>query len=302
MAEPLPVWHSHRAEQLRPFSDIRLIAADLDGTLISKEVGTVARIESLRRSLFHPRYRVSMTLATGRIYSGVASLLEHLRLPRQTPLVLYNGSVVAISGSGEPLLQRRIPSRSLEQVVDHCREHGAVCLAYFFTPNALMSRTAEVVHGWASSHPFVQEFNGVRVTWNPSPSGSGEPNAILIVADPTRPTADAHAVEKALATVSGISTTRSGDRYLEIRPAGSNKATALSVVAEFLKVPSHQILALGDSDNDAEMLSWAGIGVAIASASPRALAAASYYCHHGSARGAVEVLRLVREAKRYFAA
>lgn len=52
------------------------------------------------------------------------------------------------------------------------------------------------------------------------------------------------------------------------------KATGLARLAQHLGLEPSQVWAAGDHDNDVEMLSWAGAGVAMGNASVRALAAA----------------------------
>ena len=49
--------------------------------------------------------------------------------------------------------------------------------------------------------------------------------------------------------------------------AGVNKATGLKDLCDRLQITPTQIVAFGDSDNDLEMLSFAGTGVAMAHAS-----------------------------------
>ena len=62
--------------------------------------------------------------------------------------------------------------------------------------------------------------------------------------------------------------------WLDIAPAGVNKALAMVEVAQSLGVERENVLALGDGRNDIEMLAWAGRGVAIGDASPEVQAAA----------------------------
>ena len=48
---------------------------------------------------------------------------------------------------------------------------------------------------------------------------------------------------------------------------GTTKATALSLLADILKIDSSEIMAMGDANNDIEMLQFAGLGIAMGNAS-----------------------------------
>jgi len=70
--------------------------------------------------------------------------------------------------------------------------------------------------------------------------------------------------------------TRTDPPYLEFSAPNVTKATALAAVARELGVAQADTLAFGDGNNDAAMLAWAGLGVAMPHASPAALAAADW--------------------------
>ena len=84
--------------------------------------------------------------------------------------------------------------------------------------------------------------------------------------------------------------------YLEFAAPEATKATALAAVAERLGVPREGVLAFGDGNNDAPMLAWAGLGVAMDHARPAARAAAALVAPAGDpetalARAVAAVLR-----------
>ena len=61
---------------------------------------------------------------------------------------------------------------------------------------------------------------------------------------------------------------------LEFSAPGANKAEALAAVAHYYDVPQAATLAFGDGENDAPMLKWAGLGVAMDGGNKIAQAAA----------------------------
>lgn len=70
----------------------------------------------------------------------------------------------------------------------------------------------------------------------------------------------------------GCTLTYSGESYLELLPA--SKGTALEQLARIQGYARENIIAVGDYDNDVEMIRWAGLGVAVANAQENVRAAA----------------------------
>ena len=76
-------------------------------------------------------------------------------------------------------------------------------------------------------------------------------------------------LEQALAEIRplpGITITSSGSDNFELLPAGADKGRALTRLGELLGVTPAEMAAIGDSDNDAEMLRAVGMPVAMGNA------------------------------------
>ena len=61
-------------------------------------------------------------------------------------------------------------------------------------------------------------------------------------------------------------TIRSQPILFEILPKGVNKATGLKALAEHLGISRQEVMAIGDENNDIEMIEYAGLGVAMGNA------------------------------------
>lgn len=309
MAEHLPGPNAE-IEALRPFASIRLIVADLDGTFLPSEFA--GKAERLLRQLDH--VSVQVTVATGRTFNGVRDLLIHLQSPsgkplikRGTPLILYNGSVVVEAGTGRLFYRKTMNHEALISIANLAAQHPCELYAYFCEEDLLgieeTDRVRERVLGWQfglSNHEQTEtEFNGLPVEWDTTLSASNlfEPCA-AVIKSPELQALTSIGIE--LENKRIVSVTRSSSAYLEIRPQNSDKGKALACVAERLNLLPTQVLAVGDSDNDVEMLDWAGIGVAVSTASSSAVERADFVCDYGPFRGMVQVLRLVHSARRYY--
>ena len=66
----------------------------------------------------------------------------------------------------------------------------------------------------------------------------------------------------------------SQDILTEVTTVRVSKGSALQTLAAYYAIPQGEVMAIGDHDNDVEMIAWAGLGVAMGNASPKAKAVA----------------------------
>jgi Cof subfamily protein (haloacid dehalogenase superfamily) len=302
MPEFLPAWDTADIQQLDRFSRIRLIALDVDGTLLQRSADELSSaVQSLSRKLRHVGGDIQLTIATGRALAGVGHLARSLNPGREVPVVVYNGALVAFPGSGRCLYHLTISADATIAVFQLAQKYQLLGLAYTIVecPMGIESEPIlEAVYGWSGSIPCeYREFNGLPVRWIMDLHEFPKTAATAILLDIRNRLAPPGLFDE-LAEVAGISTTSSSSSFLEIRPAGADKGLALEFLARQMHIQRDQVLAVGDSDNDIEMLKWAGTGVAVGTSSIEALAIADFLCRHGAMAAVIEVLRLVRQAKR----
>lgn len=95
--------------------------------------------------------------------------------------------------------------------------------------------------------------------------------------------------------VVGVHPSTSGAPFLEVAGAGVTKASGMALMCEVLGVRREQVVAFGDNRNDAELLAWAGHGVAMGNSLPEAVAAADEVTASNDEDGlAIVVERLLR--------
>jgi Cof subfamily protein (haloacid dehalogenase superfamily) len=297
----MPDWRSD-PESLKPFANVELVAVDLDGTFVGADGAVVDQVQSLQLGLRVGRWGrpgVRLTYATGRSLTWVQRLERRLqtKIPSGTPLVLYNGSVVVEAVTNTVLHRREIPKESLESILDVAVPQGADVLAYSGPEEVLGGPEGETVAAWSKNPQAERDINGIRIVWGHT-QAPFNPVALLVTAPSSHSSLTALGAN--LSEVEGVSVTTGGSSFLEIRPRGSNKATGLGAATLQLDVDRSRVLALGDSDNDIEMLKWAGIAVVVAGATADAQECSDYMTRFGPSQGVIEVLRTIKYARRYF--
>jgi Cof subfamily protein (haloacid dehalogenase superfamily) len=300
MPKTVPGWQTNVSE-LEEFSRIQLMAVDLDGSFVSPTARSVyPSLRDLHRSFAYGKYRIAVTVATGRAWGGAKPLVEDLSISKGMPIILYNGSLVLENVSLGIVARHTIPRPVVDAIAELCRPLPVKLYAYFFNdPFTAAALSVFVEHVFALGEDVPRlDINGLPVShWCDLPDVLTNCTAMLVEVK-NGPHFDR--LRHQLESIEEVSCTKSSVRYIELRPRGVNKGEALRDVARHLNISLDQTLTLGDNDNDAEMLAFAGIGVSVMGASRVALESSSYVCRHGAAEGAVEIMRLLKHAKRFF--
>ena len=249
------------AETWRP----QLVALDIDGTLVDPKNQLSSVVDAAVRAVAGTGSHV--VLSTGRGLTATRPLALHFDLP--TPyLVCSNGAVtVRLHNQSAPPLSPAgiIDGRGVELV-------DVVTFDPEPVVRMLLSRLPEVLVA-------VEELGvGYRVNAHFPPgelTGEIEVQSISqLVAQPAtrvilrEPSIEAEQFLDVVDRVGlhGVAYYIGYTAWLDLAPEGVSKATGLAKVAERLGVDREDVLAIGDGDNDAEMLSWAGRGVAMGNA------------------------------------
>ena len=102
-------------------------------------------------------------------------------------------------------------------------------------------------------------------------------NSVAYVQSTRHPVPDIAAF---LTSLSGVYITSSVPHLIEISNEACGKHRGLAFLAAHLGIPREAVCAFGNADNDADMLEWAGMGIAVANGSPACLAAADAVTGH----------------------
>lgn len=294
--------------ELKAFCDVNFIITDIDGTLIKgdeKVFQQVQGINNKKKSEFRFKWgRALMTIATGRTYFGARKVMEDLNIQRGIPLVLYNGAVIIAYQTNELLFQKTIPEffmRRLEVALNLKKEYF---LMYTMEIKREVFQSAEEivvekVYG-IGKQCINLDVNGLEIVWNDVLEDNLiEPCSILINKS-VLSTESKEKVHQVLETAKEIAYTDSGNGFIEISGNDVNKGIVFEVLREKRPFLIKKSLAIGDNDNDCELLKAADIGVAVANGSRCAKEVADYICEHEGAEGVLDVMNTLKNANKYW--
>lgn len=234
--------------------EIKLIASDMDDTLLNKDCKISARNEAaIKKALAAGKI---FLIATGRMYVSAQPYAERLGL--DVPLVTYNGALVKGSLSGEVFYEHKMKLDTANEALAYCKEKGYYLQLY--VGDSILIDTANDcsrMYTKISGIPTMAIGEAVYHT-------EKAPYKILVMtgADEFNEVWQQFA-EKFKGK---LDVTSSKDNFLELMEPGVNKWEAVKSVAASYGVQPEEIMCIGDSNNDVKMIASAGIGVAVANA------------------------------------
>ena len=230
----------------------RLLVCDLDGTLLDSPSDLDPElVAGLRRAM---ELGLIVSIATGRMPPGVDRYRDELGIT--APMIFYNGALVRDHEAGRDLMALTLPRGILWQAheafvnapVDPLfyRDDRLYCLGESFQSRAYSELQAVPLEVIDAPGDFLRLGGFVKS---------------LLIGHPQSLPAVRADVEAVVGGAARLVMTRSD--YLEMIPPAASKGAALRFLASHLGVPLEQVVAVGDQENDIEMIRVAGLGVAM---------------------------------------
>jgi Cof subfamily protein (haloacid dehalogenase superfamily) len=234
---------------------IRLLAIDLDGTLLTSDHHPHPDSQA---AIFRAiDAGIVVVLATGRIEHSARMIANQMGI--QCPLVCSNGAHV-LDSDGKTIDSRFLTKPTASTVLRYADENHIHISAY----------AVDMVHTLRDSVQLQQYKSHIRrVEPRITPShalAQIDLFKILMIDEPNLISEHREVLTNILRDDCQI--TESGPEYLEILPSDANKGMGLERLAEHLNIKSHEVAAIGDYKNDFEMLKWSGLSGAVGNALP----------------------------------
>ena len=258
---------------------IRMIVTDLDGTLVNAAYEITE--ENKKAVQAAAKSGVPTVIATGRMHRSAIRFAESLGV--DAPIISYNGAIVKTAG-GELLASSYLEPQVVERVLGYVFAQGWYVQSYVGdalyyveqTEAARIYESASKVYGEAIGRSgMLAKTNEVPKLLVVVPADKID-DAILDLRNRFRNEADVM---------------QSSPTYIEIVRPGVSKARAMLALAEKRGIRADEIMALGDSGNDVEMIRAAGLGVAMGNAIPAAKEAADEIAPPCEENGFAEAVR-----------
>lgn len=238
-----------------PRRKISLVISDVDGTLINEDKVLTARtktaVEQLRQA------NVLFTVTSARPPFGMKMIIETLEI--QNPFGAFNGGLL-LKPDFNVLSCTPLATEVLPEVIATIEEFD--------------------LDAWLCSnhHWYLKDPQGVHVdhhaqTLNFKPtvidSYQDIEEKIIKIVGVSKDVEQVAQCETATQAkfANRLSATRSQPYYLDITQPDANKGVVVSKLADYLSIPTAEILTIGDNYNDIAMFKQSGTSIAMGNAS-----------------------------------
>ena len=256
---------------------IKLIALDLDNTLLEKDLTIAPKTLELLKEC--AAKGIEIVIATGRLFYSAEKYAK--QIGPNTKVLCYNGCLVT-EADGTPLFKAELTPDIMREVARFAKERGLY--SQFYLDHKIL---VEKVCEGTTIDPDLANTTAIEVgdfeTYEFSPS----PKA-MIVAEPNDVPRYQEELKKKIGNDTYIA--QSQPYLIEIMPENINKAHSLEILCNKLGVKKEEVMACGDNTNDAEMVIWAGLGVAMANAVDSLKEVSEYVCENERSYGVAEAI------------
>ena len=273
-----------RDRPIEPVLPIRLIALDLDGTLIDDDL---VLPERTRQAIVGALDRgVAVSIATGRMSRSALRYARELGLT--DPIVAYQGALIrdmpALDDGrvGRLLVHRPLSAAVAREAIEWTRSIGLdphINHLERFIIRAADARAEDYSAFLGGRAVLVDDL----LAWVRRPVSK-----VIAVSQEPIDESVLHLARERFAGRADV--TISHPRFLEFLRPGVSKGAAVRWLARRAGVPLGAVLAIGDQFNDLEMIETAGHGVAMPHAPAAVRAAARYIAPPLSEEGAAQVI------------
>lgn len=246
----------------------KLVACDLDETLLSTDK-TVSKKNKEAIKKAREEYGIKFAIATGRSIQGANNVLKELDLLEKENeySITVNGAIVVENKGNRLLSQTTLDAKTVEKIVRFAYAYD-LCIQIFTTndikvlkPNKKEMDLLEhlnIIYEICELEDVIAKLDTLTIT------------KVLFEKEDMD---YLYAVDKEMdpALKDQLAISFSSGRYMECNVKGIHKGKGILALGEILGIDPSEIIAIGDNDNDIEMIKCAGLGVAVANASASVL-------------------------------
>jgi Cof subfamily protein (haloacid dehalogenase superfamily) len=235
---------------------IRLLLADVDGTLVTQQKILTDRAREAVMKL--DAARILFAVTSGRPPRGMSMLVEPLKL--KTPIAGFNGGLFVnpdLSIIDAKTLPPGVAAEAVKTIENHKLD------VWIYSGNDWFVRSRHGPH--VDREEWTVKFEPTVVS-----SFDDKLDSVVKIVGVSDDLKAVEIAEKDARHQFGdhVSAARSQPYYLDVTHPQANKGAVVKRLSEQLKIPAENIATIGDMPNDVLMFALSGLSIAMGNASP----------------------------------
>lgn len=240
----------------------KLIAIDMDDTLLTHDKKiSEGNLEALNKA--HGK-GIYVVISTGRIYSSAYTYADMIGFPIY--VIASNGALIR-DPENRTIYENALNYASMENIINVCNKYNTYFR--FYTDSTVYSpEVSSKFQRYAELNELFELELKVKVeeTKNPLQTIKELGNTVLKFTITNEDRDTIKKIKKELSQDSTLHITSSYFDNIEITNSGVSKGRALEILGGYLGIKRDEMIAIGDSENDLEMIEFVGLGVAMENA------------------------------------
>lgn len=262
---------------------IKLVAIDLDGTLLNEAKEISIRNKAVLKKA--KEQGVHIVLCTGRPLKAMAHYLEELGLTEPGDYsITFNGGLVQKNDTGEIIEKKVMQTQDILKLYE--------LASTLDLPLDVLSDGTVLQLPSAPNRQSLYNVLNKLLDFEPAVLNDLTDERVINKAVIAY---DQDILDPAIQNIPSeyyesyeIIKTRS--MLLEFMPKGVTKAYGISLLAQDLDLMPEEVMAIGDEENDLPMITYAGMGIAMANAVPLVKSSADYITADNESDGVAQVI------------
>ncbi|MBD1577148.1 sugar-phosphatase [Vibrio sp. S11_S32] len=268
----------------------KLIALDMDGTLLNSEHKIT---KHNKQAISQARAMgVTVVLASGRPLNGMLAALEELEMNTDQDYVIsYNGSMVQTADSKTVIRQEILTGADAKLIANWAETLNVNVHAFSIEHGLITPKNSKY-----TNHECA--INGIDVVEMPFSELSDDAPILKVMLVDEEPILSKAVAQLPNDLYQQFTIVRSAPFFLEIMHKTSDKGAGVEALAQYLGIEQQQVIAMGDAGNDHHMLTYAGLGIAMANATDETKAISNYITDSNDNSGVAQAIeKFVLNAK-----
>ena len=268
---------------------IKVIALDMDGTLLNSKKELLEETKQYFKEFHTKGTETLLVLCTGRPETGIRPYLKDLGyLEENHYIISQNGANIYESQTGKRVMDAFVDSKAIQKWIELGKTHGISVMGagvdYYYSfdedPTEWMEFDVKIVNGSIK-----------RIT--KEESLSTDFYKLLLLGDVEQLNEFETIIPKEWRDEFYV--VRSQKYLVEVLRKGVNKAFGLEKLAAALNIEPSEIASIGDAANDIEMLEYSGLAIAMGNASEEVKAIADIVTDTNENNGVIKAIdRLIQ--------